>query len=91
MAFAYVKRGLPPPVVTAAGRGDYVDALEDADRGNLRAFCNHVGGLAYATLTSAVRLGKRSLRGALNRPTGNGGRVVGTTYLPPDPGSQGGA
>jgi len=83
MAYAYVKRGLPPPIVTAAGRDDYIDALESADEGDLRAFCQHVGGLAYATLTSAVGIGRRALRGRLDRPTGNGGRVVGTDYLPP--------
>ena len=83
MAYAYVKRGLPPPIVTAAGRDDYIEALESADEGDLRAFCQHVGGLSYATLTSAVGIGRRALRGRLDRPTGNGGRVFGTEYLPP--------
>lgn len=32
---------------------------------------------------AAVRLGRRALAGNMNRPNGNGGRTIGTTYLPP--------
>ena len=83
MAYAYVRRGEPPPVIATEGRDDYIDALEDANRGDLRAFSDHIGTLALVTLRRAVRLGQRALAGRLDRPNGNGGRTVGTTYLPP--------
>ena len=83
MAYAYLRRGEPPPLITAAGREDYIGALEAADTGDLRAFSDHLGLLASVTLAAAVRLGRRALAGNLNRPNGNGGRTVGTTYLPP--------
>ena len=34
-------------------------------------------------LGSAVSLGEDALAGNVNRPNRNGGRTVGTTYLPP--------
>ena len=37
MAYAYLRRGEPPPLITTAGRDDYIDALEAADAGDLRA------------------------------------------------------
>ena len=83
MACACLRRGEPPPLITTAGRDDYIDALEAADTGDLKASSDHLGGLASVTLRAAVRLGRRALTGNLNRPNGNGGRTVGTTYLPP--------
>ena len=83
MACAYIRRGEPPPLIMAAGREDYIGALEAADSGDLKSFSDHLGLLASVTLAAAVRLGRRALAGNLNRPNGNGGRTVGTTYLPP--------
>ena len=83
MAYAYVKRGLPPPVITADGKPAYIDALEDADRGKLEAFVDHIALLAQEQIQSANRIADRALSGQLNRPTGNGGRRVGDDYLPP--------
>ena len=83
MAYAFVRRGEPPPVITAVGRSDYIDVLETANTGDLRAFSDYLGRLALVTLGEAVRLGQRALAGNTNRPNGNGGRTVGTTYLPP--------
>ncbi len=40
MAYAYTKRWLPPPIITAQGKSDYIDVLERADRGDFRAFCD---------------------------------------------------
>ena len=87
MAYAYLRRGEPPPVIAAERRDDYIDALERADRGDLRAFSDHLGRLASVTLAAAVRIGRDALSGRLNRPCGNGGRVRGTEYLPPDDGA----
>ena len=83
MAYAFIRRGEPPPVITAVGRNDYIDVLETANTGDLRAFSDYLGRLALVTLGEAVRIGRRALAGNVNRPNGNGGRTVGTTYLPP--------
>ena len=85
MAWAYIRRNLPPPVIAAEAKPDYVAALERADAGNLRAFSDYLGALGLPTLTSAVALAEDAVAGNLNRPNGNGGRTVGDTYLPPDP------
>ena len=83
MAYAFIRRGEPPPVITAVGRNDYIDVLETANTGDLRAFSDYLGRLALVTLGEAVRIGQRALAGNVNRPNGNGGRTVGTTYMPP--------
>ena len=83
MAYAYVRHGEPPPVISAAGRPGYITALEVANTGDLRAFSDYIGRLALVTLGEAVTLGQRALAGNMNRPNGNGGRTIGTTYLPP--------
>ena len=83
MAHAYLRRSLPPPLITAAGRDFYIDALEIANTGDLKAFSDYLGDLALVSLRSAVQIGRKALAGNLNRPNGNGGRTLGTTYLPP--------
>ena len=83
MAYAYAKENLPPPIVTAFAKPAYIDVLEAADGGDLRAFVDHVALLALEQVQGAERIAQRALSGALNRPTGNGGRRVGDDYLPP--------
>ncbi len=83
MAYAFIRRGEPPPVITAVGRSDYIGVLETANTGDLRAFSDYLADVATVSLRAAVRLGQRALAGNMNRPNGNGGRTVGTTYLPP--------
>lgn len=83
MAWAYVKRRLPPPVVTAEAKPAYIDALEAADRAELKAFSDFVGIRAAETLLAAVQIARNALSGRLNRPNGNGGRTVGDEYFPP--------
>lgn len=83
MAYAYIRCGLPPPVVTAAGRDAYIDALEVAYTGNLKAFSDYVGAQAVATIVPTINLAVRALAGELSRPHGNGGRTVDGEYLPP--------
>lgn len=85
MAWAYVKRRLPPPVVTTEGKPAYIRALEAADEGDLKAFSDYVGGFSTPTLRSAIQIARDALSGRLNRPNGNGGRTVGDVYLPPEP------
>ena len=55
----------------------------DADRGELKAFVDHIALLAQEQIQSANRIADRALSGLLNRPIGNGGRRVGDDYLPP--------
>ena len=83
MAYAYIRRGEPPPVIAAAERQGYINALEMANAGTLRTLSDYLGRLALVTLGAAVNLGEGALAGNMNRPNGNGGRTVGTTYLPP--------
>ena len=68
MAYAHIKRSEPPPVISIELRDGYIDALEDADRGDLEAFSNFLADLATVTSRQAVRLGHRALEGRLNRP-----------------------
>ncbi len=84
MAWAYVKRRLPPPVVAAEGKPAYIRALEAADEGNLKAFSDYVGVRSTETILGAVQIARDALSGRLNRPNGNGGRTVGDVYFPPE-------
>ena len=83
MAWAYVKRSLPPPVVTAQGKFQYIVALEVADVGRLKAFSDYISDRSTGSLRTAILLAEQALAGKLNRPNGNGGRTVGDQYLPP--------
>ena len=83
MAYAYLRRSLPPPLIVAQLRSDYIDALEIANTGDLKAFSDYLGRLASITLAAAVNIGRKALAGDLNRANGNGGRTIGTNYLPP--------
>ena len=83
MAYAYVRRNLPSPIVTAEEKPAYIDLLEAADSGDLRVLVDGIAVLALRQLHGAQRIAQRGLSGKLNRPTGNGGRRVGDDYLPP--------
>ncbi|MCY4283785.1 MAG: Fic family protein [Thiotrichales bacterium] len=85
MAWAYIKRAIPPPIITAEGKPEYIDALEFADAGDLKAFSDHIGFIVAGSLNSANRSAERALSGDLNRPNGNGGRTIGDAYHPPRP------
>ena len=88
MAWAYVKRRLPPPVVSAQGKPEYIDALEAADEGELVEFARYISDRATIAVRGAIRIAKRAFSGKLNRPNGNGGRTVGDQYLPPVRGTE---
>ena len=83
MAYPYLKRGLPPPVVPTESKPVYIDALEAADASDLRGFADYIGDLAQIALRGSLQIGRRALRGDLERPNGNGGRTVGERYYPP--------
>lgn len=89
MAYVYVRRNLPPPIITAVAKPAYIAVLEEADKGDLRAFVDRIAVLALDQIEGAGRIAEQALSGVLNRPTGNGGRRVGDDYLPPCNGEPG--
>lgn len=84
MAYVYVKRGLPPPLIMASDRDAYVDALEAANRGDLRRFSDYLAIRAMPTMDQAISSAQHVFEGRLSRPCGNGGRKVGARYYPPE-------
>lgn len=83
MAYAYFRRGLPPPTIRNRDKADYYFMLDRAAEGDLRRFSRYMGALALPTLEVAVALGEQALKGELSRTNGNGGRTVGDRYYPP--------
>ena len=83
MAYAFFRRGLPPPTIRDRDREDYFFMLDRAAEGDLRRFSRYIGALALPVLEVAVALGEQALRGNLTRTNGNGGRTVGNRYYPP--------
>ncbi|MCY4040078.1 MAG: Fic family protein [Gammaproteobacteria bacterium] len=83
MAWAYIKRGMPPPVITAQGKPAYIDALERADEGSLKAFSDYLAARSIASVVDANAIAEKAFAGNLNRPNGNGGRTIGDEYVPP--------
>lgn len=85
MAYAYIRQSLPPPVITAAGRGTYIETLERADRSDLRPLCEYLEIRATQALSSSLLLAEKVLAGnrRMNHP--NGGVTSNGRYYPPDP------
>ena len=85
MAYAYVRRNLPPPVIRAVDRDAYIDALEAADGGNIEPLILRLSVLSQATLLSALQSAERALAGLhrINHP--NGGVTSNGRYYPPEP------
>ena len=75
MAYIYVDCGLPPPIISARTRPAYFNALEDADRGDLKAFSDYLGDLAKPELREIIQICRKALAGELERPIGKGGRI----------------
>ncbi len=84
MARCFLKRGLPPPVLSAADRENYFRNLARAHLGDLKSLSDYLEDFARSTLRSAVSLARDVIKGRLHRPNGNGGRTVGDTYVPPN-------
>ncbi len=64
MAYAYIRRGEFPPVIKADEKDKYIDALEEADAGDLHPFAQHLVRLAATSLDSAIVATKRVLKSA---------------------------
>ena len=83
MAYVYLRKGEVPPVVSNDGRDAYIDSLERADRGDLKAFSDHLRNLAMVQLGPAVRLAGDVLKGRNRLRHGNGGVTDNGVYYPP--------
>ena len=83
MAYAYLRKGETPPIITTEGRENYIAALEEADRGDLKVFSDHLGDLATAQLRSLNVMTKRVLAGHHRLTHANGGVTDNKTYYPP--------
>ena len=80
---ATADRNLPPRIVTAVAKPGHIAVLEEADKGDQRAFVDRVAVLALDQILHCARIAEQALSGVLNRPAGNGGRRVGDDHLPP--------
>ena len=87
MAHAYVRRGLPPPVIRTADRDAYIGALERADEGDLRPFAQELALRAAPTLNSAVQRAELVLQDNLRINHPNGGVTNNGNYYPPGAGA----
>lgn len=84
MAYAYFRKGCPPPVISAEARPRYYDVLDLADSGSLRELCEYIGDLAVGVLRGTISMGQRALEGNFTRTNSNGGRTIGNRYYPPN-------
>ena len=84
MAYVYLRKGEAPPIITIEGKGAYILALENADRGNLKAFSDHLLGLASVQVRNLIAVTKNILSGHHRMTHANGGITDNGTYYPPD-------
>ena len=89
VAYLFARNRECPPVISLERREDYILSLEEADRGNLRAFIDFLADLAAINTRSATTTAEHVLRGTYRKRHGNGGVTArerdGTwCYHPPD-------
>lgn len=84
MAYVYLRKGEAPPLIRADEREAYISALENADRGDLRSFSDHIGTLALFQLRTLVTMTKNVLSGKQRLVHSNGGVTNNGVYYPPD-------
>jgi hypothetical protein len=56
----YIRAGFFPPVVTAARKPEYLDALDQADKGDLKPFARYLSGLVITKTKECIELAKHS-------------------------------
>jgi len=84
MSYVYLCRGEPSPIITTDGKPIYTQALREADRGNLKAFSDHLAELAAQQLRSIILTSKNALEEHSRYYHCNGGITDNGTYSPPD-------
>ena len=85
MAYIYARAGEFPPVIPAADKVTYIEALEAADAGRLTTFVTYLGDLAALRSNAAAARAEAILAGRTHYRHGNGGVTWGGIYRPPDP------
>ena len=85
MAYAFVRQGEFPPIITAGNKDEYIDCLDEADRGNLRDFIGYLARLSSQSTARAVQIGNRILDDRDRMHHANGGITVNGDYHPPFP------
>ena len=83
MASCYSRRGLVPPLLRAAGREDYFDALQRADASDLKSFSTYIAVQASAAQLAANTAAQNALAGRMEDLPPNGARTIGETYHEP--------
>jgi hypothetical protein len=54
----YIRAGFFPPVVTAAGKPEYLDALDQANKGDLKPFVRYLSGLVIKKAMECIEFAK---------------------------------
>ena len=83
VAYAFVRNGEFPPVITAQGKPGYIDMLEAADDGDIRPFVRYLADLSTLSTRRAILLGRQILKGRDRMRHGNGGVTANGKYYPP--------
>ncbi|MDR1038895.1 MAG: Fic family protein [Deltaproteobacteria bacterium] len=58
-SLVYIKAGFFPPVVKAAGKPEYIDALDKANNGDLKPFTRYLSGLVAKTTLRCIDFARR--------------------------------
>ena len=83
MAYAYMRRGLPLPLIDMEDRSWYIFCLEKADRGDLRLLADFMQGRAGMALSSFLLVAEDTLMGDFRVCHANGGVTSNGRYYPP--------
>ena len=85
MAYAYMRKDLPPPLIKARDRFLYISHLEKADLGNLRPFAEMLQRHGRMMLRDSILFAENALNGDFHLYHANGGETVNGRYYPPHP------
>ena len=85
MAYAFMRRDLPPPLINTRDRSFYISCLEKADLGDLRPFAEMLQGRGRMILRSSILFAEDALNGEFHLYHANGGETVNGRYYPPHP------
>ena len=83
MAYVYIRNDLPPPIIPAHRKDQYIDQLRAADQGDLKPSSDYLRLLAIDQINSINDLTKRILDGNIRRTHPNGGVTNNGVYYPP--------
>ena len=83
VAYVFARNEELIPLITATGRGHYIEMLEIADDGDLRPFVKYLADLAMLNTHYVAVLGQQILKGRDRLRHGNGGVTANGKYYPP--------